>query len=54
LTVDCIDVLIDEPGDTTVRPIPPGPRLERAKALRDLILAAEAAEKSAGNPSPSG
>lgn len=45
LTVDCIDVFIDEPGDTTVRPIPPE-RLARAKALRDQILAADAAQKS--------
>ena len=41
LTVDCIDVVIDEPGDHTVRPIPPE-RLEQAKALRDRIRAAEA------------
>ena len=42
---DCIDVFVDEPGDHTVRPILPGPRLEHAKALRDLILEAEAAKK---------
>lgn len=41
MTIDCVDYWIDEPGDTTVRPIPPE-RLERAKALRELILAAEA------------
>jgi hypothetical protein len=44
LSVDC--VFIDEPGDQTVRPIPPGLRLEHSKALRHLILAAEAAEKN--------
>ncbi len=52
LTVDCIDVFIDEPGDHTVRPIPPGPRLEQAKALRDQIRAAEAAEKQRTRKSP--
>ena len=46
LTRDCNDVFIDEPGDQTVEPIPPK-RLEQAKALRDQILAAEAAEKAA-------
>jgi hypothetical protein len=40
---DCIDVLIDEPGDQTVRPIPPG-RIEQARALRDRIQAAEKAQ----------
>jgi hypothetical protein len=46
LTVDCVDFWFDGPGDTTVRPIPPE-RLEQAKALRDRILAAEAAAKQA-------
>ena len=41
---DCIDVFIDEPGDHTVRPIRPE-RIEQARALRDQILAAEAAGK---------
>ncbi len=31
---NCVDVWMEEPGDYTVRPIPPGPRLERAKAER--------------------
>jgi hypothetical protein len=44
---DWVEVYIDEPGDHTVRPIPPGPRLEQAKALRDLILAEEARKKKA-------
>ncbi len=44
LTVDCVDFWFDGPGDTTVRPIPPE-RMEQAKALRDQILAAEAAKK---------
>ncbi len=43
---ECIDVFIDEPGDHTVRPVRPE-RLEQMKALRDQILAAEAAEKQA-------
>src|SRR5438046_1060900 len=42
LTVDCVDFWLDGPGDTTVRPIPPE-RIEQARALRDRILAAEAA-----------
>jgi hypothetical protein len=50
LTVDCLDVWIDEPGDTTVRPIPPE-RLEQAKALRDRIRAAEEAKKKAAEDS---
>jgi hypothetical protein len=44
LTVDCDDFWLDGPGDHTVRPIPPE-RIERARALRDQILAAEAAKK---------
>jgi len=43
---DCVDFWLDGPADHTVRPIPPE-RLEQAKALRDQILAAEAAEKQA-------
>ncbi len=39
---DWIEVFIDEPGDHTVRPIPPE-RMEQAKALRDRIRAAETA-----------
>lgn len=39
---NCVDFWLDGPGDTTVRPIPPE-RLEHAKALRDRILAAQAA-----------
>ena len=46
LTVDCIDVFIGEPGDTTVRPVPEY-RLKQLKELRDQILAAEAAEMKA-------
>ena len=42
-SLDCEDFWLDQPGDTTIRPIPPE-RLERAKALRDRILAAEAAK----------
>jgi hypothetical protein len=34
---DCVYVWIDGPADRTVRPIPPGPRLEQAKALRAKI-----------------
>ena len=49
---DCIDVFIDEPGDHAVRPIAPGPRLEQARALRDQILAAEAAEKQRAQGTP--
>ena len=49
---DCIDVFIDEPGDHTVRPIPPE-RIEQARALRDQILAAEAAQKQASQESHS-
>jgi hypothetical protein len=41
---DCVDFWFDGPADHTVRPIPPE-RLEQAKALRDQILAAGAAEK---------
>ncbi len=41
---DCVDFWLDGPADHTVRPIPPE-RLEQAKALRDQIRAAEAAEK---------
>ena len=41
-SLDCVDVHIDKPGDTTVRPIRPED-LERAKALRDRLLAAQAA-----------
>ncbi len=37
VTTNCVDVWIDEPGDTTIRPIPPGPLLEHAKALRAKI-----------------
>jgi hypothetical protein len=51
LTLDCDDVWIDEPGDTTVRPIPPE-RLEQAKALRDLIRAAEEAKKQTPQDPP--
>jgi hypothetical protein len=43
---DCIDVFVDEPGDTTVRPIPPE-RIEQARALRDQIMAAEAEKEAA-------
>lgn len=45
---DCIDVFVDEPGDHTVRPIRPE-RIAQARALRDQILAAEAAEKHGGH-----
>jgi hypothetical protein len=41
MTVDCVDFWLDGPADTTVRPLT-GERLERAKALRALILAEEA------------
>ena len=47
---DCIDVFIDEPGDHTVRPIRPE-RIEYVRALRDQILAAEAAKKQAAQDS---
>ena len=43
---DCVDFWFDGPWDNTIRPIPPE-RIERVKALRDQILAAEAAEKAA-------
>jgi hypothetical protein len=46
LSDESINVIIDEPGDTTVRPIRPE-RVEYVKALRDEILAAEAAKKQA-------
>jgi hypothetical protein len=45
LTVDCDDFWLDGPGDHTVRPISTE-RLARAKALRDQILAAEAAKQA--------
>ncbi len=41
-SLNCVDVFIDEPGDTTIRPCDPK-MLEQAKALRDRIRAAEAA-----------
>jgi hypothetical protein len=44
LTVDCLEVWIDEPGDITVRPIAPE-RLAHARAVRERILAEEAANK---------
>jgi hypothetical protein len=39
-SLNCVDVWIDEPGDRTVRPIPPE-RLEQAKAERDRMRAYE-------------
>jgi hypothetical protein len=41
-SLNCVDVFIDEPGDTTVRPSPPE-QLERLKDLRDRLQAALAA-----------
>ncbi len=48
---DCVDFWLDGPGDHTVRPIPPE-RIEQARALRDQIRAAEAAEKQRTQDSP--
>lgn len=36
MTINCVDVWIDKPGDTTVRPIRPS-LLERAKAERAKV-----------------
>jgi hypothetical protein len=41
---NCVDVFVDEPGDTTVRPCDPK-MLEHAKAERAKILAAQAAKR---------
>ena len=46
MSADCVDFWLDGPGDKTVRPIPPE-RLERAKAERAKILAAQQAGASA-------
>ena len=51
LSDDCIDVFVDEPGDHTVRPIPPE-RIEQARELRDRILAAEAEKQAAKDGRP--
>jgi hypothetical protein len=49
---NCVDVYIDEPGDTTVRPCDPR-MLEHAKAERAKILEALAARSQAGAPQDS-